>query len=200
MGADGLFRPECRAEWMWPSRPRCHAMIRRSPGQSGRTARRSALTRGEIHAQPHHPKPTRPGYRRSSPRRRRHRRRHGHRREPGHQQRGQGRLAAQPRHPRRVVEGRDLTARAVTTLQQGGTTGATGATGAKGEKGDTGAQGAKGEKGSNGANGLNPAVLVAKDGDAGWSFSGSPAAVISGGECAWPVASTRTPCRGPSAW
>lgn len=45
---------------------------------------------------------------------------------------------------------KDLTGRAVTTLQKGGPQGATGATGAQGPKGDTGAQGPKGADGVSG--------------------------------------------------
>ena len=84
-----------------------------------------------------------------------------------------------------TVRVKDMRAGAISQFSRPGPAGASGAqglrgdTGAKGEKGDTGA---KGDKGNNGANGLNPAVLVAKDGDAGWSFSGAPAAALSGGE------------------
>src|SRR5690242_15211261 len=55
-----------------------------------------------------------------------------------------------------------------------------GTPGPKGDKGDPGAsapsvQGSapqKGDKGDKGQDGLNPATLVAKDGDAGWRFVG----------------------------
>jgi len=61
-----------------------------------------------------------------------------------------------------------------------------GTPGPKGDKGDPGAsapsvqgsapqKGDKGDKGDKGRDGLNPATLVAKDGDAGWSFVGGGA-------------------------
>jgi hypothetical protein len=74
-----------------------------------------------------------------------------------------------------------------------------GTPGPKGDKGDPGAsapsvqgsapqKGDKGDKGDKGQDGLNPATLVAKDGDAGWRFVGGggtspyPQASFSGGE------------------
>jgi hypothetical protein len=74
-----------------------------------------------------------------------------------------------------------------------GDTGAAGATGPAGAPGTTvqgsppqpgakGEKGEKGEKGDKGDNGFNPATLIAKSGDAGWSAVGAPAATIAGGE------------------
>jgi hypothetical protein len=71
-----------------------------------------------------------------------------------------------------------------------------GTPGPKGDKGDPGTNGTslqgsapqKGDKGDKGQDGLNPATLVAKDGDAGWRFVGGggtspyPQASFSGGE------------------
>jgi hypothetical protein len=74
---------------------------------------------------------------------------------------------------------KDLTDEAVDTLQKGG---ATGAAGEKGATGPAGAQGPQGPKGDKGENGFNPGVLVAKDGDAGWTFTGAPADRFASGE------------------
>lgn len=84
-----------------------------------------------------------------------------------------------------------------------GTNGAAGSAGAKGAHGLDGSNGAKGDAGANGAdgapgangtngqngadgadgqNGVNAATPVLKSTDAGWGFTGSPAAKLTGGE------------------
>lgn len=104
-----------------------------------------------------------------------------------------------------TIQGRDIKKGTITSdrlskgvrreLKKAGTPGQQGP---KGDKGDTGAPGAtlqgspqkgeKGDKGDKGQDGLNPATLVAKDGDAGWQLSGGgtdltgPKASLSGGE------------------
>ena len=103
------------------------------------------------------------------------------------------------------IQGRDIKNGTITTakLSHGvqRTLKKSGTTGPKGDKGDPGSPGStttvqgsapqkgdKGDKGDKGENGLNPATLVASNGDAGWSFVGGggtssyPQASFSGGE------------------
>lgn len=63
-----------------------------------------------------------------------------------------------------------------------GANGSNGAAGAKGAPGANGATGAAGAPGANGRDGANPARVVAASGDQGWTFTGSPAAKLTGGE------------------
>lgn len=63
-----------------------------------------------------------------------------------------------------------------------GAAGSNGSAGADGHDGHDGTNGTNGAAGANGVDGVNPARLVAKSGDQGWTFTGSPAAKLTGGE------------------